>query len=160
MEKEMTIDDIGADPKIYEVGFHILPTSTEDGLAAQVAAIREAISSVNGTIIADGAVKKMDLAYPMTKVAHNKRTTFNSSYFGWFKFEVEPKGAKEIQAVLKASDNVIRFLLVKTVREDTMAPRKLFAKKKEEDEATSEVVVAPVVSEEEIDASIDKLILE
>lgn len=154
----MTIDDIGADPKIYEVGFHILPTVSEDGLAAQVAAIREAISSVNGTIIAEGAAKKMDLAYPMTKVAQNKRTTFNSSYFGWLKFETEPKGAKDIQATLKANDSIIRFLLVKTVREDTMAPRKLFAKKKEDEEV--EAVVAPVVSEEEIDASIDKLIAE
>jgi ribosomal protein S6 len=158
MEKEMTIDEIGADPKIYEVGFHLLPTLTEDGLAAQVAAIREAISSVNGTIIAEGTAKKMDLAYPMTKVAQNKRTTFNSSYFGWFKFESEPKGAKDIQAVLKANDNVIRFLLIKTVREDTMAPRKLLMKKK--DDEVVEEVVAPVVSEEEIDASIEKLIAE
>jgi ribosomal protein S6 len=158
MEKEMTIDAFGADQKIYEVGFHVIPALSEEGVAAQVAAVREAIASVHGTIIAEGAPKKIDLAYPMTKVAQNKRTTFTSAYFAWFKFEAEPKGAKEVASIVKANDDVLRFLLVKTVREDTMAPRKLFMKKKEEDEvAPAEEVV---VSEEEIDASLDKIILE
>ncbi len=159
MDKEMTIDAIGADGRIYEVGFLIAPTVNEDGLAARVAAIREAINSINGTVIAEGAAKKMDLAYPMTKVAQNKRGTFSSAYFGWFKFEAEPKGAKEVAAVLKADDDIVRFLLVKTVREDTMAPRKLFAKKKEDGEG-EDAAPAPAVSEAEIDASIDKLIAE
>ena len=159
MEKEITIDEIGDDSRIYEVGFHIIPTLAEEAVVARVAAIREAISSVNGTIIADGAVKKMELAYPMVKVAQNKRATYSTAQFGWFKFESEPKGAKEIASKLKADDSVLRFLLIKTVREDTMAPRKLFAKKKDEDEAAPEEV-AVVVSEEEIDASIDKLIAE
>ncbi len=155
MEKEINISDLGADQKVYEVGFHIVPTMTEDALAEEVAKIRSAIGAVNGTIIADGAAKKMDLAYTIAKVAQNKRTNYSVSYFGWFKFESEPKGAKEVASVLKADDNIIRFLLVKTVREDTMAPRKLFIKKKEEEVAEAEEVV---ISEEEIDASIDKLI--
>lgn len=158
MEKEMTIDALGADSRIYEVGFLIIPTVSEDGLVAQCAAIREAISSVSGSIIAEGTAKKVELAYPMTKVAQNKRATFTSAYFAWYKFEAEPKGAKEVAAIVKANDDVLRFLLIKTVREDTMAPRKLFAKKKEEGDAEE---VAPVaLSEEEIDASIEKLIIE
>ncbi len=156
MEKEITINDLGADPKIYEVGFHIIPTLAEEAVAKRVSAIREAIASINGTIIAEGAAKKMDLAYPMVKVAQNKRANYTSSFFGWFKFEAEPKGAKEIASALKADDEVLRFLLVKTVREDTMAPRKLFMKKKEEVEAPEAEEV--VLSEEEIDASIEKLI--
>jgi ribosomal protein S6 len=159
MEKDMTIDAIGADERIYEVGFLIIPTVNEDGLAARVAAIREAINSINGTVIAEGAAKKIDLAYPMTKVAQNKRATYTSAYSGWFKFEAEPKGAKEVAAAVKADEDVLRFLLVKTVREDTMAPRKLFAKKKEGEEA-EDTEVAPVVSDADIDASIDKLIAE
>ncbi|HXK38443.1 MAG TPA: 30S ribosomal protein S6 [Candidatus Paceibacterota bacterium] len=159
MEKDMTIDAIGADERIYEVGFLIIPTVNEDGLVARVAAIREAINSINGTVIAEGAAKKIDLAYPMTKVAQNKRATYSSAYSGWFKFEAEPKGAKEIATVLKADEDVLRFLLIKTVREDTMAPRKLFEKKKEGKDA-DEAEVAPVATEAEIDASIDKLIAE
>lgn len=157
MEKEININDLGADPKVYEIGFHIVPNLSEEAKEEEVSKIRSYISSVNGSIIADGAVKKMDLAYPIVQVASNKRATFNSSFFGWFKFEAEPKGAKEVASLLKADTSVIRFLLIKTVREDTMAPRKLLMKKKED-----EVVEAPevIVSEEEIDASIDKLIAE
>ena len=72
--QEISIEAIPNDPKIYEVGFHIVPIVGDDGLGARVTAIRDVIESKGGHVIADEYPKHMDLTYPMTKIASNKRS--------------------------------------------------------------------------------------
>lgn len=158
--KQMNIEDMGKEPQIYEVGFHIISTVTEEDLGARVTAIRDVIESQEGKIIADEYPKHMDLMYPMVKIASNKRATYHSSYFGWMKFEVEPKGAKAIDLELKKDDNILRFLLIKTVRESTMAPKKMFAQKRGEDvRPTEEKIEETPMTEEELDKTIEELVI-
>ncbi len=161
-KKEISIEAIPNDPKIYEVGFHIVPTVPEDGLGARVTAIRDVIESKGGHIIADEYPKHMDLTYAMTKVAANKRSLYRSAYFGWLKFEIDPKEIKAIESEIMADDLVLRFILAKTVRENTMAPKKaLMAKRAEESGAKPEEKVEekPKLSAEELDKTIDDLVI-
>jgi ribosomal protein S6 len=137
-----------ADKTIYEVGFNIVPTLDAASLKARVDAIRALVTADGGAVIAEGEAKKIDLAYEMVHVAENKRAKFTSAYFGWIKFEASPAYAKAIAQAMKDDQEVIRFLLVKTVREDTMAPRALTEK---EDEAADEAA---------IDAKIDEVVAE
>ena len=51
-KKEISIEAIPNDPKIYEVGFHIVPIVAEDDLGARVTKIRDVIESNGGHIIA------------------------------------------------------------------------------------------------------------
>ncbi len=161
MKKEETsIQTISKDPAIYEVGFHIVPTVNEGSLGERVTAIRDVILANGGTIIADEYPKHIELAYSMTKVVSNKRALYSSAYFGWLKFEVEPKGAKAINDQLKSDDFIIRYLLVKTVRENTMAPKKVFAKRTEETARPEEKVEEkPAMTEEELDKTIEDLVI-
>lgn len=160
--KEISIEAIPNDPKIYEVGFHIVPTVPEDGVGARVTAIRDVIEGKGGHVIVDEFPRHMDLTYAMTKVASNKRALYRSAYFGWIKFEVDPKEIKAIEAGLKADDHILRYILVKTVRENTMAPKKALMQKRGEeapDKPVEKVEDKPVLSEEELDKTIEDLVI-
>ena len=163
MEKKITdTAEVANDSKVYEVGFHILPNVAEDDLGVRVTAIRDIIESNGGRMIADEFPKHMELSYPMVKIASNKRATYNSSYFGWMKFDADPKGIKAVEIALKADEFVLRFILVKTVRENTMAPKKaLMAKRGEEVDRVLPVKVEekPALTEEELDKTIEDLVI-
>lgn len=159
MEKEL--EKLTAEPKVYEVGFHIIPTVAENDLGVEVTRVRDVIEAAGGRMISDEYPKHIDLAYPMIKVAANKRAIYHASYFGWMKFEVEPKGAQAIDRALKENASVIRFILIKTVRENTMVPKKVLREKKgETTERTKEVVTEkPTLTEEELDKTIEDLVI-
>lgn len=149
------------DSRIYEVGYHILPIVSEADLGARVTAVRDAIESSGGSIFADEYPKHMDLAYQMVKVVSNKRATHNAAYFGWMKFEADPDAAKKIDDALKKDDFVLRHILIKTVRENTMVPKKVFRDMRETESRPAEKEVAkPVMTEEELDKTIDELVID
>jgi ribosomal protein S6 len=163
MKKEqISIEATPNDPKIYEIGFHIVPTVPEDGLGARVTAIRDVIEGNGGHVIADEYPKHMELSYPMTKVASNKRSMYRTAYFGWIKFEVDPAQVKAIELGIKKDDLVLRFIMVKTVRENTMVPKKLLQQKRGEEtapRAEEKVEEKPALSAEELDKTIDELVI-
>lgn len=158
MDKEL--EAISADTLVYEVGYHILPIVAEDHVGEEVTRVRDIIESAGGKLIADEFPKHMDLAYPMVKSAANKRTIFHSAYFGWMKFDATPAGAKAIDAALKKNGNILRFILAKTVRENTMVPKKFFMKKTaEESPRAEEKKDAPQMTEAELDKTIEELVI-
>ena len=164
INKEMSIEAIPNDPKIYEIGFHIVPIVAEDDLGARVTKIRDVIESKGGRVIADEYPKHMDLSYAITKIAANKRALYRSAYFGWIKFEADPAGIKALEADMMKDDFILRFILVKTVRENTMAPKKALQAKREDGIAPQEktvekVEVKPQLTEEELDKTIDDLVI-
>ena len=163
MEKKLTETvEVASDPKVYEVGFHIVSSVAEDDLGVRVTAIRDVIESAGGRMIADEFPKHCELAYPMVKVAANKRATYNSSYFGWMKFDAEASGIKKVEAALKADAFVLRFIIVKTVRENTMAPKKALMQKRGEEverPVAPKVEDKPALTEEELDKTIEDLVI-
>ena len=160
MEKEL--ENISASPQVYEVGFHIIPTVAEGDLGVEVTAVSDAIDAAGGRRIADEYPKLIDLAYPMVKISSNKRTMYHSAHFGWMKFEIEPGRIHAIDGALKKNELIIRFILVKTVRENTMVPRKVFQQQKRIEETPRVVTKAaekPVMTEEELDKTIEDLVI-
>jgi ribosomal protein S6 len=157
--KNNPIMEIAKDPQIYEVGYHIVPLVGEDNLGARVTAIRDMIETRKGVIISDEFPKSVDLAYSMVKIAENKRATHASSYFGWFKFQADPSVIGAIETDLKADNNLLRFMLVKTVRESTMSPKKPLRPTREEGREDGPREAAPVMSEAEMDKTIDDLVV-
>src|SRR3972149_2916483 len=51
--------------RIYEVGYHIIPTIAEENLEKVVGGIRATIEKAGGSFIAGGAPTLTKLAYPM-----------------------------------------------------------------------------------------------
>lgn len=158
--KENTVNET----EIYEVGYHIMPSVPEEKLPLEVSAIESAIVSKNGGVmIASEAPSKIELAYTMAKKVGATRHKCDEAYFGWFKFEMSPANINALKSFLDAQDNVLRFLLIKTVRENTIVGDKLIAAEKEalapkEDAKAESKVEKAVVTEAELDKTIDELV--
>lgn len=151
-----------ASPIIYEVGFHLVPTITEDAVGAAVEKIRKAIGET-AEFISEGYPQRMQLAYVIERAAQGKREKYGESWFGWIKFAQTRDKMPGIEAALTASRDVLRFLTIETVREDIVAPkaRAVFSS----DRLKGETIHAPAapqekggeVSQAELDKSIDAL---
>jgi len=163
---------VGAEEKdeekaIYEIGYHILPSISEEELPAHVSAIKDMIKKEAGVFIMEEAPAKISLAYPMSKMEEGKRSIFEGAYFGWVKFETQRTHIGNIKHALDENNNVLRFLIIETVREDTRAPRRSVTAQKVETLAKSKPMVkltkketsAPIV-DSEIDRTIEELVVE
>ncbi len=150
--------------QIYEIGYHLLPTVAESELSAEVSKIHSAITGAKGSIIGEGFPEIRALAYDISKRIETKHTHFNRAYFGWVKFEVERSLLSKIESALTTNPNVLRFLTIKTVKENTMYVPKMVSIKKEDSieptvSGTEEKVEKAPASAEEIDKSIDELVI-
>jgi ribosomal protein S6 len=110
--------------RIYEVGYHIIPTVKEEDLEKIVATIRDIVEKAGGSFIAEGAPALTRLAYPMTAKEGDKKIEHDRGYFGWIKFEAPVAVAQTLDEALKHNPNFLRFMVFRTVREDTRAKMK------------------------------------
>jgi len=150
-----------ADNRIYELGYIMLPLIEEKNLAEEVGNLKAMIDGLGAQSISEEFPRLIELAYEMTKVIENKNNHFNTGYFGWMKFELDPSMIGELEAKLKHNEKFVRFLLIKTVRENTMSPKKSFSRvseMKKRNMTKPEGEVAPVINKEEIDKQIDALV--
>jgi len=164
IETSMDIDEaFSSDPRVYEVGYLFVPNISQEELPANYGNLKELVSSFGGHIISDEMPKIINLAYPMIKVISNIHTKFTTAYFGWVKFEIDPARVLELKKKLDLSSNIIRFLIIKTVKENTIATkrfvyrdgahRKTVAKNGEEASAEN-----TEINKEEIDKEIDAMV--
>ena len=148
------------DNRVYEVGYLLLPTLTEEEVPAIYGNLKELISSSGGEVISDDAPKLRELAYIMEKMIDNSKKEFDRAYFGWTKFVIEPEKVDEIKKHLTTDPNYIRFLIVKTVRENTMASRRFAGRPRQRPKRSIDAEGAPVaeINKEEIDREIEALV--
>ena len=113
-----------SDSKVYEVGYLLVPTIAEEDASVHFGDLKELISSLGGNVISDEMPKMIPLAYPMQKVMSNVRSKFTSAYFGRTKFTMDSEQVLELKKKLDLDINFIRFLITKTVRENTIAAKR------------------------------------
>ena len=146
--------------KIYEVGYLLVPTIKEEDVSVNYGNLKELVSSFGGEVISDDMPKMINLAYTMQKVVSNVRSKFDRAYFGWIKFTMDSQKVLELKARLDLDPNVIRFMILKTVKENTIATKRFVrgdAYGKPKTKSTKDEVVAPI-NKEEIDKEIDALV--
>lgn len=161
------------DPRVYEIGYLLVPQIKEEDLDAEIDAVRKKVTDQGGLPISEGRAELMELAYPMQKVINNEQQTYTKGYFGWIKFDVSPEKVSAIKDSLDATTKLIRFILVSTVRENTLIGNKLVGKLGRDGDdkksPTAESVPAPrkveeksdePIDEEELDKQIDDLVVE
>jgi len=121
VEKEAT-ETAGADEtRVYEIGYHILPSVPEENLDDVVAVIRNTIEKASGSLITEGAPQSVKLAYTMYVNRGGTHDKYDSAYFGWIKFEAPAEAALSLGAELKENGQILRYLIFKTVKEETRA---------------------------------------
>lgn len=138
--------------QIYEIGFHIMPTVSEEKLGDEVAVIRSAIEKAEGMIVAEGFPQMRQLSYSMEKYIDTKKVRFDKAYFGWIKFEMAPDLIAEVKGVADIHESLLRYIIIKTVRENTL--REVKERPIEEKKEKSKV------SEDELNKSIEELVIE
>jgi ribosomal protein S6 len=157
--------DVTSQPVVYEVGFHLVPTIAEDGVGAAVEKVRKLIGD-DAELISEGYPQKMSLAYVVERATQGKREKYIEAWFGWIKFAQMRNKIPQLEAALNDSRDVLRSLIIETVREDIAPPkaRAVFTSDRLEGETIKKPAapqeVATPVSEAELDKSIDALTLE
>ena len=106
---------------VYELGYHLLPTIAEADVPAKVEEIKKFLESFGAEFISEEEPKLINLAYTMIVPRGGHNDKYDTAYFGWIKFEVEKSKVPEIQKELKLNQDILRFILFKTVKEDTRA---------------------------------------
>jgi ribosomal protein S6 len=122
---EVEASEAEAISRIYEVGYHIVPTFKEEDLEGIIGAIRSVIEKVGGAFIAEGAPALTRLAYPVAVKSRGKSEDFDRAYFGWIKFEASVGTVAQLEAALKRDPAILRYIVFRTVREETRARVKL-----------------------------------
>ena len=155
-------DTEGTDGRIYELGYLLVPTISEENIPISYGNLKDLIINLGGEVISDEMPKMITLAYTMLKITQNVRSKFDSAYFGWIKFETNPEKVLELKRKLDIDPNFVRFLIMKTVRENTIAAKRFVHKdarrkmpivkrERENERPTS-------IDKEEIDKEIDAMV--
>jgi ribosomal protein S6 len=144
---------------VYEVGFHIVPTVSPENLPKEVDAIKAVLGGVGATVISEEFPKLRSLAYQMVKAIGPVRHRFDTAYFGWIKFRAMPETAAEVKKAMDGNEKVLRYILIKTVEENTLYGPKILGEEKKAAMKGDEAPTAAPASQEEIDKSIDKLVV-
>lgn len=139
---------------IYEISYHLLPSLSEEDSLKKYLDIKTFLEKCGCSFISDDAPKQRPLAYTITKKIDGKNQKFNSGYFGWIKFETKKASLVEIKKTFDADVTILRYLLIKTVRENTLIGKAI--KKVETTDKKKDDVSA--VSSEDIDKKIEELV--
>ena len=140
--------------RVYEAGFLLVPTLNNEKLLQTFATIKEILTNNGSTVIGDGFPKPRPLAYPIRKL--------ESAFFGWIKFESGMAALFALREFLKNNPEVIRFLIIKTERESAVVTPVFFGKTRfrTEKENKEEAPTGPKMTTEELDKTIEELVVE
>ncbi len=152
---------------VYELGFHLFPTLSEEAVTSVVSSLKVHIESAGGSIISDEFPKQGRLAYAIDGVHAGAKETCVTAFFGWIKFELGVGSLLKLKEVVTGDENILRFILIRTVRESTLVPKKLLMRTESPVARPAEKIIPrreekPVVklSEEEIEKTVEELMVE
>lgn len=166
MEKKEAVEK-KENSKIYEVGYHLVSSIAEENILAEVSKIKEILNKEGAVIISEENPKLRALTYTIKKAFGGTYKKFDKAYFGFIKFELTEGDITKIDSFMKSNESVLRYLVIKTVRENTMFyPKSLsfvdkevkFKLERSERAPKIEKVAVKPVSIEELDKSIDELV--
>lgn len=160
-------DDL--ETQIYELGFHIVPTVEATDLEKEINFIKSIIDKNGGIVISEEFPKQITLAYTISKSIDGKLQKFDTASFGWIKFEMKTNNILNLKEEADADKNILRYLIIKTVRESTLVSKDTASTKTEttkniKPKKTNKTADLPTdkkkepISEEELDKTIEELI--
>jgi ribosomal protein S6 len=158
---DTAVETGGTNSKVYELGYLLVPSIKEEDVPVSYGNLKELVASFGGEVISDEMPKMMPLAYAMQKVVSNVRSKFNTAYFGWTKFTMSAEKVLELKKSLDLNPQFIRFLILKTVKENTIAAKRFVrgeTYKRPTKSGGADGAPAAPINKEEIDKEIDALI--
>ena len=114
-ENETTVDS-----RVYEISFIFDNKLDEQTALEKSNALKQSIATLGGSFISEEAPYMRELAYEMIRVVNNVNVRFNEGYFGWIKFTLTASKVAEFEKALKLDEQLVRYLVVTTVAENTV----------------------------------------
>lgn len=148
---------------IYELGYLVLPTFPEEQVAPEVSKLKEILEKYEAKVISDEYPVLIELAYTMVKRLDNKNQRFDTGYFGWIKFEVSAEVMDQIKKDLDRNFSLLRFMITRTVRENTVAAKKILSSNiitRSSRAPKAKVEEVGKMDSDKVDSEIDKLIVD
>ncbi len=154
---EINIESTKEGFKVYELGIHLLPTLSEADVQVEFSKIKSNIEKLDGEIISESQPKMFNLAYEIPKTLKAQKKWYETAYFGWVKFELDSSKVAVFEKFVKELEHTLRYLIVKTVRENTLVSKDILpnyddeVNSKEVDTTDSVVSTEDVVKETDLD---------
>lgn len=106
---------------VYEFSSLFVPELDGSALSQIVDSITKKITDLEGEIIAVGESVYIKTAYQVEKSINNKIKKVDHAHFNWVKFALAPTKIAEFEKFIKLdlNESVMRYLIIKTVRENT-----------------------------------------
>lgn len=159
-EVEADVEVTDAKISVYEVGYIMVPSIPEENLGGEVTSFKDALLEKGAIFISDEYPKMLELAYEMSRSIANKKQKFSYGYFGWVKFETTTENAKIIKEFLDKNEKFVRYLMIKTIRGNTMSTKRAYGKQDGfKRRTTSKTEESAPINEETIDKEIDALVV-
>ncbi|MFH1979188.1 MAG: 30S ribosomal protein S6 [Patescibacteria group bacterium] len=152
---------------LYEIGYLLRTNLKEEEVLSFHENLRNFITENKGLIITEGESKKqIELAYPIKKEAF--------ALFNWIKFSLNSSGIKKAKDYLDKQPSVLRFLIVKSEKEEpakittlkdmsvtgkiSLKPKTKTEKTETPDKDEAETEENVKIKEKEIDKKIEELL--
>jgi len=163
------------DPKIYEVGYLLVPFLPADQVPGEVTKIIKAVvEAEGGEITSEIDPITIRLAYAVTKNLANKNNKFNDAYFGAIRFKLTPDKIAILKKSLDKDLNVLRYLIISLPKgsEKMVAPKRAYTARREERIPADMMTIERIdkdepkkeekaeMSKEELDKEIENLLVE
>lgn len=159
---------------VYELGYHLLGTTPTEQVAGAVADVKALIEKHGGIFISEEFPQLIRLAYTIIRRSAGGSEKHDMAHFGSIKFEMSPAEVVKLKEDLEEQHAVLRFIITRTVREDTRAPRRALGGERRgespEPSAGVEAKTAPAtpkptetgepMSEADLDKTIEELVKE
>ena len=126
---------------VYEVGFLVNPDLSQQEAEQTVENIKKILEKNGASVISEGEVVNIELAYQIVTKINSKNERFNEAYFSWIKFSVEEASQVEIlkPELDKIKKDVFRYLLVKTDKDDAATDKFVFTEEKKQEEEDEKI---------------------
>lgn len=123
IEEVGTVDtgDNESPSSVYEIGYHLLPTLSEEEVPQVVSKLMDALKAEGAVFVGERFPSQIELAYPIAKRTNSKNTNYESAYFGWVAFEVAREAILRMKPALDSNPNILRYLVVVTDRDAVAA---------------------------------------
>ncbi|MGB4076325.1 MAG: hypothetical protein WBK28_01305 [Minisyncoccia bacterium] len=110
------MEDNHAEPRVYELGFHIDSELSVEEARKVFERVRTTIEKV-GTLVAVGDPQKIPLAYTVSRTEVGERRDFTASFFSWIAYEADGKGHEAVQECARGENTIFRFIDIRTDKE-------------------------------------------
>lgn len=143
--------------KVYEIGYILLSSIPAEKVEDTAAALKDVLSKKGAEIISEEIPELRELAYTMVKKIGTLNQRFDQGYFGWIKFELSAKEIEEVKKSFEMHPDMLRMLLITTVKENTYLGQKAAVVASLTDVPANETLPIPGIEDKTIPASIEDM---